>query len=409
PITEIVFADNTIWDVAYIEANTVSTITIVGTAGDDTLVGTSDDEELVGFAGNDTLDGGDGEDTLNGGEGNDILRGGRGDNIFLGGPGDDRFEGGVGEDTYRFAALEGNDRLVDTGGMNRIEFELGSGITLSDLTTTRVGDDLRLSSGDNSLTLEGWYDLTGPYVGMEFVFYEGGLPWVYGDQQIGDRFGAGDTFPYWTPEPSPLLVAKEGQLFIYQIPINMFTDLESQDTLTYSGSGPAWLTFDPGTRTFSGTPPTTATGSEAVVWIDVDDGVNLSSRSLLLWTRPNLQTLTGDEQDNVLTGGSGPDYVLAGGGDDTVQTGTGSNVIDSGAGNDLITTTSDDIIRAGSGNDIIQGSTTHLRRVWAEDGDDRIDVPFGSGEYFGGRGDDYIRASGWLDGGAGDDELHGSI
>src|SRR6185503_15989794 len=76
PITEIVFADNTIWDVAYIEANTVSTITIVGTAGDDTLVGTSDDEELVGFAGNDTLDGGDGEDTLNGGEGNDILRGG---------------------------------------------------------------------------------------------------------------------------------------------------------------------------------------------------------------------------------------------------------------------------------------------------------------------------------------------
>ncbi|MBW4492349.1 MAG: putative Ig domain-containing protein [Oscillatoria princeps RMCB-10] len=51
-----------------------------------------------------------------------------------------------------------------------------------------------------------------------------------------------------------------GQAFSYQLPANTFTDVDAGDKLTYSatlanGSPlPSWLSFNPATRTFSGTP-----------------------------------------------------------------------------------------------------------------------------------------------------------
>jgi len=54
--------------------------------------------------------------------------------------------------------------------------------------------------------------------------------------------------------------ASEDAVFSFQVPANAFVDVDAGDTLTFSatladGSPlPAWLGFDPGTRTFSGTP-----------------------------------------------------------------------------------------------------------------------------------------------------------
>ncbi len=49
--------------------------------------------------------------------------------------------------------------------------------------------------------------------------------------------------------------AEEDELFTYEIPCDIFKDVDRGDSLTYSATGlPAWLTFDPETRTFSGTP-----------------------------------------------------------------------------------------------------------------------------------------------------------
>ncbi|MGY6215068.1 ELWxxDGT repeat protein [Methylolobus aquaticus] len=54
--------------------------------------------------------------------------------------------------------------------------------------------------------------------------------------------------------------ASEDAIFSFQVPANAFADVDAGDTLTYSatladGSPlPAWLSFDPGTRTFTGTP-----------------------------------------------------------------------------------------------------------------------------------------------------------
>ncbi|WP_422472935.1 VCBS domain-containing protein [Endozoicomonas sp. ALB032] len=71
------------------------------------------------------------------------------------------------------------------------------------------------------------------------------------------------------------MVAEESA-FSYTIPANAFSDAEG-DTLTYSASLadddplPAWLTFDAGTRTFSGTPDDPDVGNLSVK-ISVSDG-----------------------------------------------------------------------------------------------------------------------------------------
>ncbi|MDM3847921.1 MAG: putative Ig domain-containing protein, partial [Aphanizomenon gracile PMC638.10] len=54
--------------------------------------------------------------------------------------------------------------------------------------------------------------------------------------------------------------AKQGNAFNFQIPTNTFTDIDAGDVLTYSATLengnalPSWITFNPTTRTFSGTP-----------------------------------------------------------------------------------------------------------------------------------------------------------
>ena len=51
-----------------------------------------------------------------------------------------------------------------------------------------------------------------------------------------------------------------GAAFSYTFPANTFADADAGDTLSYTATRadgtalPSWLTFTPGTRTFSGTP-----------------------------------------------------------------------------------------------------------------------------------------------------------
>lgn len=57
--------------------------------------------------------------------------------------------------------------------------------------------------------------------------------------------------------------ATEDTQFSFVVPLNTFSDVDPGDTLTYSATGlPDWLTFDPATRTFSGTPDDQDTGGE---------------------------------------------------------------------------------------------------------------------------------------------------
>ncbi len=125
----------------------VSTIRIVGGAGDDTITidipgNTRIRTVLDGGRGNDTITGGDGSDTILGGPGNDTLRGGRGNDTLRGGAGDDSLVGGTGNDTLQGEA--GVDTLRGGAGKNTLD----GGAGVDAFYGTRSNDRVRLAAGE---------------------------------------------------------------------------------------------------------------------------------------------------------------------------------------------------------------------------------------------------------------------
>ena len=104
-------------------------ITLQQTDADDTVNGTSYNDVIYGNGGHDTINAGDGNDTIVGGIGNDILNGGNGD------------------DTYIYNLGDGFDTITESGGNDKIVF--GEGISQSDLSFEKIGNDLKISiNGD---------------------------------------------------------------------------------------------------------------------------------------------------------------------------------------------------------------------------------------------------------------------
>ena len=104
-------------------------ITLQQTDADDTVNGTSYNDVIYGNGGHDTINAGEGNDTIVGGIGNDILNGGNGD------------------DTYIYNLGDGFDTITESGGNDKIVF--GEGISQSDLSFEKIGNDLKISiNGD---------------------------------------------------------------------------------------------------------------------------------------------------------------------------------------------------------------------------------------------------------------------
>lgn len=94
----------------------------------------------------------------------------------------------------------------------------------------------------------------------------------------------------------PDRTATERAAFTYQIPANTFTDADPGTSLTLSASAgdgsplPAWLTFNPATRTLQGTPGSTDTGFISVKVTATDEGVPpLSASTTFLLTVTNVE------------------------------------------------------------------------------------------------------------------------
>ncbi|MHA3105222.1 calcium-binding protein, partial [Acinetobacter sp. ANC 3791] len=105
-IDQIIFADQTIWDIEYVKKQL-----LLSSEGNDTLRGYSADETLLGLAGDDHIYGNTGNDTIIGGSGNDTLYGGKGDDILIGGVDNDYLDGGEGSDSYLFSLGDGIDTI----------------------------------------------------------------------------------------------------------------------------------------------------------------------------------------------------------------------------------------------------------------------------------------------------------
>ena len=142
--------------------------TLYGGAGSDTLIGGQGEDKLYGNDGDDLLVGGEDKDSLYGGDGDDLQFGRfrpgdeedtvetsvHGD-IHDGGAGDDWLYGSLGDDLYIVADASGDDVIYDSGGSDKVSFEvISSGGVLVDLSSTELARELtslpfsvKLSSG----------------------------------------------------------------------------------------------------------------------------------------------------------------------------------------------------------------------------------------------------------------------
>ncbi len=217
-IDTAVFADGTRWNADNFR-HLLTTVT--GTAGDDTIDGWQGDDVLIGGDGNDTLAANGGNDQLYGGAGNDILRvnnngtasvdggdgndtisadsgttstisagngddtiqigawsfrstidGGAGNDVIkidaygasqgadiTGGTGDDQISLGYYGATLRFNRGDGHDTVSSISNASNKTIVFGNGITATDISATRVGNDIVLNIGSNgdAITVTNWF------------------------------------------------------------------------------------------------------------------------------------------------------------------------------------------------------------------------------------------------------------
>ncbi len=176
--------------------------------------------------------------------------------------------------------------------------------------------------------------------------------------------------------------ATEGQPFNFTFPANTFNDIDAGDILTYSArlenvnTLPTWLTFDAVTRSFSGTPTDTASGTYNLTITATDtSGASIADT----FTLNVLNVVNGTTNSETINGTNSNDNINAGDGNDTVNGGAGNDIIDGGAGSDrLVGGTGDDtyivdnsrdviVEAAGEGRDTIKSSANHTLTANVED------------------------------------------
>ncbi len=275
-----------------------------------------------------------------------------GDDILVGGRGADHLQGGVGHDTYLFNVGDGVDTIDDVvlpGAGNRIRF--GAGISQSDLNfvqdETAQTLTIQVGSSETDRLVLANFDPRGT---------NGSLVVSALEFANGDVVNLVDLYP---PNQAPIVavpvldqIAAEDSFFIFTVPATTFTDADVShgDALTYGASLtdgsplPAWLSFDPITRTFAGTPSLGAAGVLQVTVIATDTtGASTTDQFALTVSGPLPQILTGTAGNDILTGGRGDDTLSGLAGNDLLHGGQGNDVLDGGTGVDTM--------QGGTGND----------------------------------------------------------
>jgi uncharacterized delta-60 repeat protein len=221
----------------------------------------------------------------------------------------------------------------------------------------------------------------------------------------GYKFGAVRLMGGGIPDQA----ASEDAPFELVIPANHFTDVDAGDILSYAATLedglalPSWLTFDPGTRAFSGTPLDEDIGAVSVRLTATDaDGESASDVfAVTVSGTEDPPAIVGYDDDDVLIGtgsrdtiqgGDGNDMIAGGGGDDELDGEQGDDTLRGGAGRDAVFGGGgDDVMSAGTANDYLKG----------EGGEDVLAGNSGSDYLRGAKGNDTVR------GGQGNDHLFG--
>jgi Ca2+-binding RTX toxin-like protein len=333
-------------------------------------------ENLTGSNFNDLLTGDDGANKLAGGGGNDALNGGLGNDELTGGAGDDYLDGGTGDNTAIFAGKYA-DYVIATG-----------------TTTTVTGTGASLSDGVDRLKNIHWVKFSDITISLGI---EANSAPVLGVPQMQD--GA------W----------EDGKPGLYQIPATAFIDLDAGDPMVLSatladGSAlPSWLSFNPATRWFSGTPPLASVGSLLDIKVTAtDSSYSISDNYLLTISQAKgadvngtagADTLIGTFRDETMIGLAGNDTFLGSAGADRLDGGADFDLVDYSAS--AVAVSLDLTSGAASGGDAEGDTLISIERATGSAFDDSL---------FGTAGNDTLRGNDGadvLDGRAGDDILYG--
>jgi len=360
----------------------------LGNELDNSICGNDVNNTLIGYAGNDYLDGGAGADTMVGGLGEDIyivddtgdvivenlnegsdtawshisysladkanlenltligfadlsatgndaanvLTGGAGSDTLDGGLGADTMMGGAGDDVYVFGSEFGSDIIQETGGdgADKVVF---TEYLPGDITPSRNGSDLLLTmaGGAGTVLLKNWYADAADRV--ETVVFKDGTVW--NENQI--RLMTNDAPVVSNPIGDQS--ATEDAAFSFVVPADTFSDADVGDTLSYSATFsdgaalPEWLSFDPATRTFSGTPSFDDAGTLHIkVTVTDEGGAGVSSTFEMNVKRTSI---VGKSDNDNLTGTESADRIYGLGGNDTLDGGLGADTLIGGTGDDV--------------------------------------------------------------------------
>ncbi len=318
------------------QSNSLS-FTVAASTADHLASGGDNSDYLVGSDAVDILVGGDGADALDGRGGDDALTGGAHDDTLL---------GGAGNDTYLIVTGDGADLILDESGADDV-VRFGPGITPSALTVTEAaaGLEVQVGPGGNgdSLLILGWSQ--GGAQSIDRFVFDGGTSL---DRTQIDALNPGNHSPRVTSTIGEQL-ARVGVAFSYVVPAGTFTDQDAGDTVTYSANRadglplPTWLTFNPATRTFSGTPAAGDVGAVPIL-LRVTDSGGLTNSVEFDVRATGAIVLTGTSSGNTLTATTAADYEIYGlGGNDTLTGNAGNDRLEGGTG--------DDSLNAGAGSD----------------------------------------------------------
>ncbi|BBH13558.1 calcium-binding protein [Chromobacterium haemolyticum] len=444
-VGSVVFADGSSWTA--VQINQFAAGIFIGTSGNDVLKGGKGHDLLDGGDGDDVLIGGGGNDTLKGGAGNDVLiSAGGGVSILEGGKGNDTLKGGGSQDIYVFNLGDGRDVVINNSlnvsVSHQSEIRFGAGISVTDITVVRVGDDVLLQhvNGVDSVLIQGWFTSQSNWVGG-VVFADGSSwtsvqinQWASGiyigtagnDVLIGGAggslldggagndtlIGRGGNDTLKGGAGNDVLEGGAGRnVYIFNLG-------DGQDTIRYGEKGVnlAWSSYDE-IRFGVGISVTDIAvvrigddvvlrHSNGVDSITIQAGMSVQSSwsgsivfanggswSLLELISLAAVTLNGTDGADTLKGAKGNDVIFGLAGDDQLFGNEGNDSLFGGSGNDTL--------YGGAGNDLLEGGAGD-DGLFGEDGNDTLRGGIGNDLLNGGNGADL------LEGGDGNDTLVGS-
>lgn len=406
-----------------LDASLSNQVVLQGNAEGNILIGNTSANTLRGGAGNDQLIAAGNvswyEDYLYGDEGDDLLIAESGSNWLVGGTGNDHIEVHSGTDQVIYNQGDDIDTIsardiLNSGGTDTLNF--GASISSDQTVWTRDGNDLLITfanaATDSVAIRDYWMQVEGVDVlsGVidQFSFHnESGY-------RTGLTIGALQNRAPISNYATLNTVASAGLSFTYTLPEGAFSD-EDVISLVYSvGNIPSWLSFDPETRTFQGTPPVGE--PEGYINVTATD-VHGASASLTLNVSV-MNVVQGTSGNDTLTGSSAMDMLIGGAGDDIYTVDNPGDLVieEADQGNDLINASvSYDLpdyverltlvgsARGAYGNQLDNTLTgnSYDNYLAGDAGNDTLAGNNGNDELDGGNGNDT------LDGGSGIDYMYG--